>query len=77
MNTNHHTEIARACALCGGYQGLARELGVTRQAVHGWLTNSRPLPPVRAIEIERATRGRVRVEKLLPEVPWSVIRKRK
>ena len=78
MNTQtNFPHLDRACRLMGGAASLARELGVTRQAVNGWARRSRPLPLARAIEIERATAGRVRVEQLLPEVPWRVIRKPK
>ena len=76
MDEPRFTPLEKAVSMMGGQSALAAELGVSRQFLHQWLSGSRPIPILRAIEIERATDGRVRVEALLPDVPWEVIRAR-
>lgn len=49
MNT-----ITRAAEAVGGGTALASRLGVTRQAVHKWMTDGFA-PPKRAIEIAKLT----------------------
>ena len=49
MNT-----ITRAAEAVGGGTALASRLGVTRQAVHKWMTDGFA-PPKRAVEIAKMT----------------------
>lgn len=52
----------------GGQAGLARELGLTPQAVSQWVNGHRPVPPRHALAIERATGGAVSRYALRPDV---------
>lgn len=54
----------------GGLAPLAGVLGVSRQAVLGWKTGSRPIPEERCRQIEIATEGAVTCEALRPDVDW-------
>jgi DNA-binding transcriptional regulator YdaS (Cro superfamily) len=66
--------VRRACELTGSQRLLAGQVGVSVSMVSQWCTGARPLPPDRAIAIERATSGAVTVEELCPDIDWSVIR---
>jgi len=48
--------------------GLAEKLGVTQGLVHQWLRGLTRITAERAIEIERATGGKVTREELRPDV---------
>ena len=74
MKSNTETAIAKACGLLGSQAALAVELGVSYQAVNGWVRNSRRIPPKRCIEIERITGGQVRCEHMRPDIDWSYLR---
>lgn len=63
-NGSEAAALQKAIEAAGGAAALARELGVTVQAVCGW----RKCPPKRAIAIERAIKGVVTREELCPEV---------
>ena len=39
----------------GGQAALARQLGVSPQAVNQWVSGSRPVPPKHALKIESLT----------------------
>ena len=43
--------LLRAIEIAGGAAQLARDLGVTKQAVHGW----RRCPAARCLDVERIT----------------------
>ncbi len=58
------TPLEKAIKAAGGESALARAIGVTRQAVHGWAK----VPADRALAVERATDGRVRCYELRPDV---------
>ena len=64
MNTN---PMQIACDLLHGQAALAREIGVSPQAVGKWVKAKQP-PPKRVIAIERATRGRVTRYDLRPDL---------
>jgi DNA-binding transcriptional regulator YdaS (Cro superfamily) len=49
---------------------LAEKIGVSPSFLNQWLTGARPIPEVRALEIERATNGVVTCEELRPDVDW-------
>lgn len=68
--------LQKAVDILGGISATARALGVTPQAVRFWLAGDRKLPAERALDLERLTAGRVRVEQLRPDVDWSVVRDR-
>ena len=74
MKPNHSNGIVVACDLLGSQAALAVELGVSYQAVNGWVRGSRSIPPKRCIEIERLTSGRVRCETMRPDIDWSYLR---
>lgn len=57
----------------GAAADLARQLGVSEALVSFWRAG-RQVPAGRAIEIERATGGAVRVEELRPDIDWAVLR---
>jgi DNA-binding transcriptional regulator YdaS (Cro superfamily) len=49
---------------------FAVELGVPPSLLSQWATNVRPVPPRRAIEIERKSGGSVTREELCPDIDW-------
>lgn len=54
---------------CGGNAARgARRLGVTRQAMHQWMTGAELVAPSRALEIERLTGGKVTRPDLRPDL---------
>ncbi|MCG8431502.1 MAG: helix-turn-helix domain-containing protein [Candidatus Omnitrophica bacterium] len=59
--------IKRACNILGGQPSLARALGVSTQAVNKWVKRNF-VPPVRAIQIEKATNGQVTRHELRPDL---------
>lgn len=64
---NSKQALEKACDLLGGQSALARLCGVTQQAVHQWVVTGK-CPAKRAVEIERATWGKVRCEQLRPDL---------
>ena len=66
--------IARAIDCLGTQEKLAKAIDLTQAAISQYVIGlKRPSAEV-AIRIEAATRGRVRVEDIRPDVPWHVIR---
>lgn len=63
--------MEKAVTLSGGQSALAASLGVRPPTVHQWLNGERPIPPRRAIEIERAVKGLVCRKDLCPGFPWE------
>lgn len=66
--------LAKAIQTVGGAAPLARELGVSAQAVYFWRAGSRQLPAEHCPVIERLTAGQVRCEDLRPDVDWAYLR---
>ncbi len=62
-----NTAIERAVDAAGSQSALARELGVTHQAVQQWVADGKP-PVRRAIDIEIAVNGAVTREELRPDI---------
>lgn len=56
--------VARAAAILGGVQQLADALGISRAAIYQWGTDD--VPPKRAIDVEKATKGEVTRRDLCP-----------
>lgn len=56
--------LQKAIAACDGKAELARRIGVTGQAVNQW----KVAPPLRALEIERATEGKITRHELRPDL---------
>lgn len=63
--------VAKAAEIVGSKAELARLAGVKPPTVHQWLNDERPVPPARAIQIERATGGQVSRRELCPDFPWE------
>ena len=59
--------LERAITIFGSQSALAHELDVTPQAVQQWVRYQR-VPVARAIQIERATGGRVTRYELRPDI---------
>lgn len=74
MDQTNRNSVVVASDCVGGISTLARMLGVKVPTVHQWTTGVRSVPVGRAIQIEAATHGAVRVEDLRPDIPWHVIR---
>lgn len=68
------TAITQAILIIGGPSELARQLGVTPQAVCFWRDGARSLPAEHCPVIERLTSGEIRCEDLRGDVDWSFIR---
>ena len=64
--------VEKAAQLVGSKAALARQLGVRPPTVSQWIAGDRPVPPARAVEIEKLTNGEVRREVLSPGFPWEV-----
>ena len=56
----------------GSQRGLADKIGITPVLISQWANASRPVPPERCVEIERATDGQVTRKDLRPE-DWHKI----
>jgi len=63
--------VERAAAIIGSQAALAKTLGVSSPTVNQWATGKRAIPPARAIEIERATGGKIARQFLCPNFPWD------
>lgn len=59
-------QLLKACKIVGSQEKLAKELGVSRQAVQQWCQTKLPATRVRAVE--RLTGGLVTRYKLRPDV---------
>ena len=68
------TSIQTAISIIGGPSAVARELGVTPQAVCFWRDGKRKVPADVCPSIERLTSGQVRCEELRPDVDWEYLR---
>lgn len=58
--------IFRAVESLGSVSALARALRITRAAIYQW--DEGEVPPKRALEIERVTRGAVTKQQLCPSI---------
>ena len=66
--------ISKAIEIVGSQKQLAKAVDLTQAAISQYATGlKRPSAEV-AIRIEAATKGRVRVEDIRPDLPWQVIR---
>lgn len=54
---------------------LAKVLGVRASLVSMWATGARQVPADRCMAIERATKGRVTVRTLRPDLSWRHYRR--
>lgn len=63
--------VARAAKVIGSRSQLARLLGVKPPTVTQWAKGLRPVPPARALQIEKLTRGEVTRADLCPLFPWA------
>ncbi|ADE14145.1 conserved hypothetical protein [Nitrosococcus halophilus Nc 4] len=61
------TPLDISIEILGSQAALAREVGVTLQAVNQWVKKGR-VPPGRAIAIEQATKRRVTRYELRPDI---------
>lgn len=60
--------LERVIEIVGSQRELARLLGVSLQAVNQWANGRRRLPPKRAFDIQKLTRGRVTAASLRPDL---------
>lgn len=70
MSEQQHPAVARAIEHFGSQDALAERLEVRQTTVSQWLKRKRPVPEMRAAQIERETSGSIRCEETLPEVTW-------
>ena len=61
-------KLLEAVEWAGGQTQLAKLIGVQQPHVWNWLNRDNKLPLERALAIERATRGKVTVAKLRPDL---------
>lgn len=61
--------IQKAVELLGGQALTAKRIGVSKQSVFAWVHGIKSVPGVRAIQIERATNGEVKVDDLITIPP--------
>lgn len=74
-NTSHErSPLDEVIEFAGSMQALAKALGVTRGAVFQWRMDGRRVPAEHCPKIERLTFGRVKCERLRPDVDWAYIR---
>lgn len=66
--------ITTAIEGAGGPAKVARQCGVSVQAVCFWRDGLRALPADHCITLEKMNGGRVRCEEMLPEVDWAYLR---
>jgi len=59
--------IEQAIEVTGSQAALASSLGVKQPTISEWLRGGRPIPPVRSVQIERATGGHVMRWHLRPD----------
>lgn len=60
--------IDKAIEYFGTQQALADAIGATQPQVSHWKLGIKPVPPRRAIRIEKETKGVVKAADLLPEI---------
>ena len=65
--------VAKAAEILGGQAEMARRIGVKPPTISQWIAGSRPVPAVRALDIESLTGGAVRRNELSPTFPWEKI----
>lgn len=63
--------VARAAEVVGSKAQLAKLLGIKPPTVTQWAKGLRPVPPARALQIERLTNGEVSRTDLCPLFPWD------
>lgn len=66
--------ISLAIQGAGGPAKVARECGVSVQAVCFWRDGQRALPAEHCITLEKMNDGRIRCEQMLPGVDWAYLR---
>lgn len=66
--------ISLAIQGAGGPAKVARECGVSVQAVCFWRDGRRALPAEHSITLEKMNEGRIRCEQMLPDVDWAYLR---
>ncbi|WP_072465449.1 MULTISPECIES: transcriptional regulator [Burkholderia] len=64
--------IETAASIAGSYEALARQLGVTKGAVHQWKLPGRKVPIEHCARVEAITGGAVTRQMLRPD-DWAVI----
>jgi DNA-binding transcriptional regulator YdaS (Cro superfamily) len=68
IQNNSKQNIQHAIDIVGGQTALAHLIGVGQGHIWNWLNRDDKLPLERALAIERATRGKVTVAKLRPDL---------
>lgn len=63
--------VTKAAKIIGSQSALAARIGVKPPTVNQWAAGERPVPPARAIAIEKATTGGVTRHQLCPDFPWD------
>lgn len=66
--------ISQAIQGAGGPAKVARQCGVSVQAVCFWRDGRRTLPAEHCITLEKMNAGQVRCEQMLPGVDWEYLR---
>ncbi|WP_296276606.1 Cro/CI family transcriptional regulator [Pseudomonas sp. UBA7530] len=63
--------MKRACEIVGSKSALAKLLSVRAPTISQWCSGSRPVPPERALQIEKVCKGCVLRSDLCPDFPWE------
>lgn len=71
---NKNEGIALAAEELGGQTELAKGLGIAPAYLWQLMHGKRQVSETIAIKIEELTAGKVRAEKVRPDVPWHVLR---
>lgn len=58
QQTEARAELAKAVAHFGNQSKLARKLGVSDPTVSEWMSGERPIPPLRALQLEQLIPGK-------------------
>lgn len=66
--------ISEAIRHAGGPSKVARQCGVSVQAVCFWRDGERALPAEHCITLEKMNNGLVRCEEMRPDVDWAYLR---
>jgi DNA-binding transcriptional regulator YdaS (Cro superfamily) len=72
-HTINHAVVA-AASILGGMAVLADKLGVKGPTAYGWRAGLRPVPPRRAIQIQKLTGRKVLAEQLNPYFDFEELR---